>query len=93
MAAHGARRLMPMVENASAIVAIELLAAAQGCDFLAPLASSAPLEQVRSTLRDRVPRLDEDRYMHPDLVTAIEVVRSGATVAGLADTLPSISGK
>ena len=44
MAAHGARRLLPMVENATAVIGIELLAAAQGCDFHAPLTSSAPLE-------------------------------------------------
>jgi histidine ammonia-lyase len=47
MAAHGARRLLPMIENAGAVIAIELLAAAQGCDFHAPLTSSAPLEAVR----------------------------------------------
>ena len=33
MAGHGARRLIPMTENASAVIAIELLAAAQACDF------------------------------------------------------------
>ncbi|MCK5908471.1 MAG: histidine ammonia-lyase, partial [Caulobacter sp.] len=36
MAAHGARRLLAMVENADAVLGIELLAAAQGCDFHAP---------------------------------------------------------
>ena len=48
MAAHAARRLLPMAENLTQILAIELLAACQGCDFHAPLASSAPLERVRS---------------------------------------------
>ena len=51
MAAHGARRLLPMVENAMAVIGIELLAAAQGCDFHAPLTSSTPLEAVRTMLR------------------------------------------
>ena len=37
MAAHGARRLAPMAENALSIVGIELLAAAQACDFHVPL--------------------------------------------------------
>ena len=41
MAAHGARRLLAMVENAVDVIGIELLAAAQGCDFHAPLQSSA----------------------------------------------------
>ena len=54
MAAHGARRLLRMVENATAVIGIELLAAAQGCDFHAPLTSSAPLEAVRALLRAEV---------------------------------------
>jgi len=61
MAAHGARRLAAMVENAVNVVAIELLAAAQGCDFHAPMASSVPLERVRARLRERVPMVDHDR--------------------------------
>ena len=40
MSAHGARRLAAMAENAVNVIAIELIAAAQGCDFHAPLKSS-----------------------------------------------------
>jgi histidine ammonia-lyase len=93
MAAHGARRLEAMVENAMAVIGIELLAAAQGCDFHAPLSSSTPLDAVRLMLRERVPHLEDDRHMHPDMQAAIALVRGGhlaAAVAGVA--LPSISG-
>ena len=66
MAAHGARRLAAMVENTANVVAIELLAAAQGCDFHAPMASSVPLERVRAAARTRTdgrPRpLSRSRY-------------------------------
>ncbi|RYY72816.1 MAG: histidine ammonia-lyase, partial [Comamonadaceae bacterium] len=41
MATFAARRLQPMLQNTSRIVAIELLAAAQGVEFLRPLASSS----------------------------------------------------
>ncbi|MEQ9244483.1 MAG: histidine ammonia-lyase [Nitratireductor sp.] len=78
MAAHGARRLEAMAENACAIVGIELLAAAQGCDFHAPQVSSEPLERVRTLLRARVPHLEDDRQMAPDIAAATELVRSGA---------------
>jgi histidine ammonia-lyase len=94
MAAHGARRLLPMVENAMGVIGIELLAAAQGCDFHAPLASSPALEAVRALLRGAVPHLDEDRHFHPDMQAAIGLVRSGAVagaVGGVA--LPSIAGE
>lgn len=84
MAAHGARRLLPMVENAMAVIAIELLTAAQACDFHAPLTSSGPLEAARALLRAQVPRLEDDRYFYPDIDKAIGLVRSGvlATAAG-----------
>ncbi len=93
MAAHGARRLIGMVENATAVIGIELLAAAQGCDFHAPLASSAPLEAVRKLLRAQVPHLDDDRYFHPDMEKANALVRSGAVIeAAGAVKLPAIAG-
>jgi histidine ammonia-lyase len=92
MAAHGARRLLPMAQNAKAIIGIELLAAAQGCDFHHPLTSSAPLEAVRSVLRDRVPALDEDRYLHADLNEAIDLVHQGTIVKLVSSiALPGVS--
>ncbi len=93
MAAHGARRLLPMIENASAVIAIEMLAAAQGCDFHAPLASSVPLEALRRCIRGEVARLDNDRHFHPDIEKAVRLVRSGTAIeaAGVWD-LPSLAG-
>jgi histidine ammonia-lyase len=91
MAAHGARRLMPMNDNVAAIVAIELMAAAQGCHFHEPLATSAALQAVISTLRRHVPLLDEDQFLHPHIQNAIELVRSGSVVAAAGvDLLPAI---
>ncbi len=89
MAAHGARRLMAMVENGFAVIAIEWLAAAQGCDFHAPLTSSAVLEAARARLRADVPTLAEDRYFHADIQAALALVRGGALVA-TARGLPSV---
>ncbi|WP_131194456.1 histidine ammonia-lyase [Lichenihabitans psoromatis] len=91
MAAHGARRLIPMVENATAVIGIELLAAAQGCDFHAPLASSAGLDAVRALLRAEVPRLDDDRHIHPDMEKAIALVRSGAVATAASIALPDLA--
>ncbi len=89
MAAHGARRLLPMIENGMAIVGVELLVAAQGCDFHGPLTSSAPLEAARALLRRSVPHLEEDRHLQPDIEASIGLVRSGA-LAGVANFLPSV---
>ncbi|MFP6741876.1 MAG: histidine ammonia-lyase, partial [Alphaproteobacteria bacterium] len=48
MATYAARRLTPMADNVSAIVAIELLAAAQGIEFRRPLTSSEILEEAHA---------------------------------------------
>jgi len=92
MAAHGARRLMGMAENVVAVLGIELLAAAQGCDFHAGMASSTPLEAVRSLLRSRVPTLEDDRYFHPDMRAANTLVKSGAVWQAAREvTLPGVA--
>jgi histidine ammonia-lyase len=59
-----------VVANVRCILAIELLAAAQGIDLLRPLRSSAPLEALHAALRARVARWDHDREMAPDLAAA-----------------------
>jgi histidine ammonia-lyase len=92
MATHGARRLASMAENAATVVGIELLAAAQGCDFHAPMTSSAPLERVRACVRGSVPRLEEDRILAPDIAQATALVTTGqiAEAAG-PDLLPDLA--
>jgi histidine ammonia-lyase len=87
MSAHAARRLLPMADNAAAIIGLELLAAVQGCDFLAPLTSSPSLEQVRARLRAEVPRLEDDRFFAPDIARATALVRSGTLAAAVQDSI------
>jgi histidine ammonia-lyase len=91
MAAHGARRLLSMAQNATAVIGIELLAAAQGCDFHNGLKSSAALERVRSAVRAEVPRLDEDRFLHPELQIASTLAGTGAIQRAAGMSLPGLS--
>ena len=90
MAAHGARRLLEMAANVDAVLGIELLAGAQGCDFLAPLTGNAAVEQVRALLRARVPTLVEDRHMGPDVAAATALIASGALLEGVP-ALPGVA--
>ncbi|MFT5328979.1 MAG: histidine ammonia-lyase [Parasphingorhabdus sp.] len=90
MAAHGARRLLDMAANATAVIGIELLAAAQGVDFHAPLCSSDALEAVRVALRKQVPTLGDDRYFHPDMEAANALVRLGAIIKAADYPLPGL---
>ncbi|CAH1672633.1 MULTISPECIES: histidine ammonia-lyase [unclassified Chelatococcus] len=92
MAAHGARRLIRMAENLTGVLGIELLAAAQGCDFHKPLASSAALEAVRARLRRDVPTLEDDRYFHPDMAAANALITAGEVIKAANHTLPGLEG-
>ena len=78
MATHAARRLGEMADNAATIVAIELLAAAQGVDLRAPLMTSAALGEVLAAIRAVVPFYAEDRYFAPDIEAAKRLVLGGA---------------
>jgi len=91
MACHAARRLIEMTDNLGRILGIELLTAAQGVGFRAPLKTGAPLLRVIARLRAEVPALSEDRFLSPDLETAARLVRAGALAeAASPDLLPSL---
>jgi histidine ammonia-lyase len=74
MGTWAARKLAGVVECVRDVLAIELLEAAQGLEFRRPLRSSPALERAHARLRERVPALDADRYLHPDIVAAAQVV-------------------
>jgi len=88
MAAHGARRLGPMIENLNCILGVELLCAAQGIDFRAPLATSDALQKVVARVRQDVATLGEDRYLAPDLESAAVMIASGVIVDAAGINMP-----
>ena len=89
MATFAARRLQPMVDNVGYILGIELLAAAQGIDFLRPLSSSTPLEAAHQLVRAQCPSVMQDRTLAPDIEAATALVRNGA-LARILRTLPGL---
>ncbi|MBI3368130.1 MAG: histidine ammonia-lyase [Burkholderiales bacterium] len=84
MATFGARRLGNMLDNTAHIIGIELLAAAQGIEFLRPLNSSPALEQVHALVCAASPAMPSDRYLAPDIEHATSLVESGELAALLA---------
>jgi histidine ammonia-lyase len=89
MATFAARRLQPMIANTAHILGIELLAAAQGIEFLRPLTSSAPIEAAHALLRQHCPSIDRDRYLAPEIERATALVTDGR-LARLLHTLPDL---
>jgi len=90
MAAHGARRLSRMVVNLNQILGVELLCAAQGIEFRAPLVTSPPLQAVLARLRADVARLSEDRYLAPDLDTVLGLVADAEITTACGVALPEL---
>jgi histidine ammonia-lyase len=78
MATFAARRLTPMLSNTAHIVAIELLAAAQGIEFLRPLTSAPALEGVMRLVRSVSPAMMQDRSLARDMQAMQHLVASGA---------------
>jgi histidine ammonia-lyase len=89
MATFAARRLQPMIANTAHILGIELLAAAQGIEFLRPLRSSPALEQVHALLRSTVSAMAQDRHLAPEMMRATRLVRDGS-LARILRTLPDL---
>ncbi|MCO4322559.1 histidine ammonia-lyase [Aliidiomarina quisquiliarum] len=77
MATFAARRLEDIAENTASIVAIELLATAQGIDFRRPLKSSPVVEATYTKVREKVSYYAEDRYFSPDIIAITKLIRSG----------------
>jgi histidine ammonia-lyase len=77
MATNAARRLTPMAANTAGIVAIELLAAAQGVELRRPLSTSPRLQDALALVRSAARFWDRDRAFAPDLEAMRERVESG----------------
>jgi histidine ammonia-lyase len=93
MATFAARRLGAMNTNTRHILAIELLAAAEGIEFHRPLKSSRSLEEAHAKLRERVPRMAQDRFFAPAIEAAAALVEDRAFEALVSADLrlPSLS--
>ena len=86
MAPIAARKAATIARNAAGVVAVELIAAAQGVDFHAPLRTSEKLQQLHSKVREITPRLESDRYWADDMAALQSAVLGGEIGAG-ADVL------
>jgi len=74
---HSAQRARQVATNVEAILALEALGAAQGIDLLAPLKPGRLTGEAQAAIREKVPMLDHDRVLEPEIQAAIGLVRSG----------------
>lgn len=89
MATFAARRLHEMLDNVNCIVAIELLAAAQGLEFHRPKHSSAALESIVAIIRDVSPRYVQDRALSGDVQHVAALIDRGIFCEHTRSVLPA----
>jgi len=85
MAPIAARKAGTIARNAAGVVAVELIAAAQGVDYHAPLTTSPRLQAVHGRVRAISPHLDGDRYWAEEMAALQAAVLAGEI--GAADLL------
>jgi len=76
-----ARKACSILENVKNVIAIEYMCAAQGIDLLSPLKPSMPLDKAHLTIREVVPKLEDDRSLSPDIAKICKLMESGAIVS------------
>jgi len=75
MGGFAARKALQVVKNVEKVIAIELLAACQAIEFLRPLKTTMPLEEVYKVVRSVVRPWDKDRYMSPDIIAVNNLLK------------------
>lgn len=82
MAPIAARKAAAIARNTAGVVAIELITAAQGVDYHAPLRTSAPLQALHSAIRSISPHLEADRYWADEIASLQGAVLDGRMSGG-----------
>jgi histidine ammonia-lyase len=72
-----------VVANSERALAIELLAGAQGVEFLAPLEPGAGVRATYAFVRSLSPRLGDDRPLAPDIEAVAQAIADGSLVAAV----------
>ncbi|HSE69685.1 MAG TPA: histidine ammonia-lyase [Nocardioidaceae bacterium] len=85
-----ARKLRRAVDGLTRVVAIEILTAARALDLRAPLQPSPATGAVRDLVRRTVPGPGPDRHLSPEIEHTVDLVRSGAVVRCVEDTIGAL---
>ena len=75
-----ARQSREILENSRHVIAIEMLVAAQGLDFLKPLEPGVGVQAAYKAVRAEVPHLEEDRVPAEDIATVYQLLVSETIV-------------
>jgi histidine ammonia-lyase len=86
-----ALKLWQVLENAEHALAIELLAAAQGVEFLAPLEPGAGGRAAHRFVRSLSPTVTDDRALAGEIRRVADAVRSGELLVAVEDDVGALA--
>jgi len=75
MGANAATKCLRVIDNVEKVLAIELLTAVQAMEYRRPMKSSPVLEEVIAAFREKVSFNEADRFLHDDMMNAVEFMR------------------
>ncbi|WP_265528057.1 histidine ammonia-lyase [Sphingomicrobium marinum] len=81
MAPIAARKARAIAQNTAGVIAVELIAAAQGVDYHAPLKTSPKLQQLHARIREKSAYLESDRYWADEMAALQDAVVAGTLTA------------
>lgn len=76
MGANAAAKCLRVIDNVEKVLAIELLSAVQAMEYRRPMKSSPVLEEVIAAFREKVSFNEADRFLHDDMMKAVEFIRN-----------------
>jgi histidine ammonia-lyase len=80
-----------IIDNAWAVIGIEMMSGAQAVDFRAPLKPSQGVQAAYDVIRKHVARLEEDRPLYDDINTLKDVVERGEVLAAVEKAVGPLS--
>ena len=80
-----------VLANAERVLAIELLAGAQGVEFLAPLEPGPGVAAARACVRTHSPRLVEDRSLSREIERVATSIRDGSLLAAVEEQVGELA--
>jgi histidine ammonia-lyase len=75
------RKLTPILDNTSRVIAAEILCAVQGIDYRKPLEPGPGAASVVTLVRNHVPPLGQDRPLSDEIETVAELIKDGSIEA------------
>lgn len=73
-----ARKMGEVLDNTARVLAVEMVCAAQGVEFRAPLRPAPGTARAVEIIRTAVPPLTDDRPVSSDIETVAEMIEAGA---------------